>query len=72
MLADVRTYVRTYERKENQIPLSRHALGRRDNNDMKSMGRVMQPFSAHHLMMLNICTKFQENISKSFRVIELT
>ena len=26
--------------------------------------------SVHRLMMLNICTKFQENISKSFRVIE--
>ena len=26
--------------------------------------------SAHHLMMLYICTKFQENISKGFRVIE--
>ena len=26
--------------------------------------------SALHMMMLNICTKFHENISKSFRVIE--
>ena len=26
--------------------------------------------SANHLMMLSICTKFQENISKGFRVIE--
>ena len=30
----------------------------------------MQPFSAHHLMTLYICTKFQENISKGFRVTE--
>ena len=26
--------------------------------------------SAHHLMMLYICTKYQENISKGFRVLE--
>ena len=26
--------------------------------------------SVHCLMMLSICTKFQENISKGFRVIE--
>ena len=26
--------------------------------------------SAHRLMMLYICTKFQENISKDFRLIE--
>ena len=26
--------------------------------------------SAHYLMMLYICTKFQENISKGFRVIK--
>ena len=32
----------------------------------------MQPFSAYHLMTLYICTKFQENISKDFRVIERT
>ena len=31
---------------------------------MNTIGRVMQPFSAHHLMTLYICTKFQENISK--------
>ena len=29
---------------------------------MKTIGRVMQPFSAHHLMTVYICTKFQENI----------
>ena len=38
----------------------------------KTIGRAMQPFSAHHLMTLYICTKFQENISKGFRVIEQT
>ena len=38
---------------------------------MKIIGRVMQPFSAYHLMTLYICTKFQENnISMDFRVIE--
>ena len=30
----------------------------------------MQPFTEHHLMTLYICTKFQENTSKGFRVIE--
>ena len=30
----------------------------------------MQPLSAHHLMTLYICTMFQENIYKGFRVIE--
>ena len=28
----------------------------------------MQPFSANCLMALYICTKFQENISKGFRI----
>ena len=32
----------------------------------------MQPFSANYLMILYICTKFQENISKGCRVIERT
>ena len=36
---------------------------------MKTIGRVMQPLSAYHLIMLYIFTKFQENISKDFRVI---
>ena len=36
---------------------------------MKSIGRVMQPFSAHHLMTLFICTKLQENISKVSELI---
>ena len=39
---------------------------------MKKIHRVMQPFSAHHLMTLYICTKFQENFSKGFKVIEQT
>ena len=39
---------------------------------MKSIGRVMQPFSEHHLITLYICTQFQENISKGFRVTEQT
>ena len=29
----------------------------------------MQPFSAHHLMTLSICTKLQENISKVSELI---
>ena len=32
---------------------------------VKTIGRVMQPFSAHHLMTLYFCTSF-----KGFRVIE--
>ena len=28
--------------------------------------------SEHYLMMLNICTKFQENVSKGLRVIKDT
>ena len=39
---------------------------------MKNKGRVMQPFSAYHLKILYICTKFQENISKGFKVIKKT
>ena len=39
---------------------------------MKTIDRVMQIFSAHHLMTLHICTKCQENISKDFKVIEQT
>ena len=37
-----------------------------------TVGRVTLPFSVHHLLMLYICIKFQENISKDFRVIEPT
>ena len=29
-------------------------------------------FSAHRLILLHICTKFRENISKVFKVIEWT
>ena len=39
---------------------------------MKTVDRVMQPFSAHHLITVYISTKFQENMSKCFRVIEQT
>ena len=31
---------------------------------METIGRAMQPFSAHHLMSLYICNKVQENISR--------
>ena len=37
---------------------------------METIGRVMRPFSAHHLMTLYICTKFQENISNGVRGIK--
>ena len=37
---------------------------------METIVRVMQAFSAHHLIALYICTKFQENISKGYRVIK--
>ena len=30
----------------------------------------MQPFSAHHLIALYICTKFQENICMGYIVIK--
>ena len=39
---------------------------------MKTIGRVMQPLPPHHLMILYICTKFQENIYKGFRIIKRT
>ena len=37
---------------------------------MKTVVGVMLPFSPHGLMKLNICTKFQENISKGFITTE--
>ena len=40
------------------------------HNSVKTIGGVLLPFSAHHLLMLYICTMFQENISKGLRVIE--
>ena len=39
----------------------------REHNYVKTIDRVMQPFSAHfchHLMTLSICTNFQENIPR--------
>ena len=39
---------------------------------LKCVGGVIVLISAHPLMMLYICTKFRENISKGFRVIERT
>ena len=39
---------------------------------MKTVSGVLLPISAYHLTLLYICTNFQENISKSFRVIERT
>ena len=41
-------------------------------NPKQPTNQPMQPFSAHHPMNLYICSKFQENISKGFRVIERT
>ena len=38
----------------------------RGHNYVKTIGRVIHPFSAYHLMTFYICTKFQENS----RVIE--
>ena len=40
------------------------------HNYVETIVRVMQPVSAHHLITLYICTKFQENISKGYRVIK--
>ena len=40
------------------------------NSIKKIVDRVMVLNPAHHMMMLYICTKFQESISKGFRVIE--
>ena len=42
------------------------------HNDMKTIGRVMHPFSAYYLMTFYICTNFQEYISKGFKVIKRT
>ena len=39
---------------------------------MNIIDGVALPFSAYCLMVLYICTKFQENISKGFRVIKWT
>ena len=39
---------------------------------MKTVGVVMLSFSAHHLIALHICIKFQENILKDFKIIERT
>ena len=36
------------------------------HNSVKTVGKLWYFTSVHHLMMLNICTKFQENISKGF------
>ena len=34
------------------------------HNYVKTVGRVMLPFSAHHLLMLYICVKFNKKISQ--------
>ena len=39
---------------------------------MKTIGRVMHPFSAYYLMTFYIYTNFQEYISKGFKVIKRT
>ena len=39
------------------------------HNSVKTVMELWYLISAHHLMMLYMCTKFQ-NISKGFRVIE--
>ena len=41
-------------------------------NYVKTVDGATLPYSAHRLMTLNICTKFQNNISRGFRVIERT
>ena len=40
------------------------------HNYVQITGGVTFPFSTHCLKMLYICTKFQENISKGFKVIK--
>ena len=42
------------------------------HNSLKNVGRVMVLNLAHHLMMFYICTKFRENISRGFKVLEQT
>ena len=39
---------------------------------MKTVGGVILPFSAHSLLTPYTCIKFQENISKGFRVTDQT
>ena len=40
------------------------------HNSIKTVNGVMVLILSYHLMMLYICTTFQENISKDFRAIE--
>ena len=40
------------------------------HNFLKNYVNLWFLISAHHLMMLYICTKFRENISKGFKVFE--
>ena len=42
------------------------------HNSVNIANRVIVLFSAHHLIMIYICTKFHENILKGFRVMERT
>ena len=42
------------------------------NNSIKMLVELWFLISAHRLMMLYICTKFRENISKGFKVFERT
>ena len=39
------------------------------HNSVKTVNEVMTLNLSHHLIMLFTCTKFQENISKGFKVI---
>ena len=42
------------------------------HNSVKNVGGVKFLFSAYHLMMVYICTKFHENILDGIEVIERT
>ena len=56
------------------IERTRFVTGRftKRRNSVKMKVELQYLFSACHLFMFHICTKFRENTSKGFRVIEWT
>ena len=51
------------------LTLGRSKFTKTDNS-IKTVNEIMVLNLSYYLIMLYICTKFQENISKGFRVIE--
>ena len=44
----------------------------KEHSSLNIIHGVKVLFSAHHLIMIYICTKFRENILNGFRVLERT